>query len=224
MSSSPSLPELPDGFRGRVRLFPLPNLVLFPHAAQMLRVFEPRYRAMFEDAVRDDALITMAKLAPNWEQDYYDRPAICPVVCLGKIVSHTQEPSGDYRFLLQGLRRARLITELVEPFSYRTAQVKLLDDFYPVQTTAERGALQDRLRAGFERYLPDDPELRSQFAATLQGQLPLGVLTDIIAFTLGFSAEFKQQLLEECNVDRRAELLLEQMPAKRSFPPDFSSN
>ena len=32
-------------FGGKVRLFPLPNLVLFPHVMQPLHIFEPRYRA-----------------------------------------------------------------------------------------------------------------------------------------------------------------------------------
>src|SRR4051794_5768632 len=33
-----------SGFSGLARLFPLPNLVLFPHVVQGLHVFEPRYR------------------------------------------------------------------------------------------------------------------------------------------------------------------------------------
>jgi Lon protease-like protein len=42
-------------FSGKVRLFPLPNLVLFPHVLQPLHVFEPRYRQLMEDALDDDA-------------------------------------------------------------------------------------------------------------------------------------------------------------------------
>ena len=40
-----------EDFRGTARLFPLPNLVLFPHVAQPLHVFEPRYRQMMADAL-----------------------------------------------------------------------------------------------------------------------------------------------------------------------------
>ena len=32
-------PDLPSDFRGVVRLFPLPNLVLFPHVIQPLHIF-----------------------------------------------------------------------------------------------------------------------------------------------------------------------------------------
>ena len=31
-------------FDSKARLFPLPNLVLFPHVIQPLHIFEPRYR------------------------------------------------------------------------------------------------------------------------------------------------------------------------------------
>ena len=31
-----------DDFEGDIRLFPLPNLVLFPHVLQPLHIFEPR--------------------------------------------------------------------------------------------------------------------------------------------------------------------------------------
>ena len=53
-------------FRRRARspaspgLFPLPNLVLYPHVMQPLHIFEERYREMLEDALAGDKLIAMA--------------------------------------------------------------------------------------------------------------------------------------------------------------------
>src|SRR5436309_2528627 len=49
-----------ETFTGTARLFPLPNLVLFPHVVQPLHVFEPRYRQMTADALAGDRLIAMA--------------------------------------------------------------------------------------------------------------------------------------------------------------------
>ncbi|HEY2760280.1 MAG TPA: LON peptidase substrate-binding domain-containing protein, partial [Pirellulales bacterium] len=46
-----------EEFSGRARLFPLPNLVVFPHVMQPLHIFEPRYRAMLEEALASDRLI-----------------------------------------------------------------------------------------------------------------------------------------------------------------------
>ena len=40
--------DLPEGGTGEVRLFPLPNLVMFPHVMQLLHIFEPRYCTMLK--------------------------------------------------------------------------------------------------------------------------------------------------------------------------------
>ena len=54
----------PDQFSGQARIFALPNLVMIPHVMQALHIYEPRYRAMLEEAIEDDRLIAMAVLAP----------------------------------------------------------------------------------------------------------------------------------------------------------------
>ena len=63
-------------FGGVARLFPLPNLVLFPHVVQGLHIFEPRYRQLMADALAADRLIALVLLKPGWEKDYDGRPAI----------------------------------------------------------------------------------------------------------------------------------------------------
>ena len=79
----------PNEFSGRVRLFPLPNLVMFPNVMQPLRVFEPRYIEMVEDALAGDRLIAMGLLEPGWEHEYDGRPpGRAPLACLGKIATH----------------------------------------------------------------------------------------------------------------------------------------
>ena len=95
-------------FSGRARLFPLPNLVLFPSVVQPLHIFEPRYRQLMEDALKDDRLIAMALLQPGWEDDYYKNPPIYPVVCLGRVHKEERLPDGRWNLLLHGLARARV--------------------------------------------------------------------------------------------------------------------
>jgi Lon protease-like protein len=68
-------------FCGVARLFPLPNVVLYPHVMQPLHIFEERYREMLEDALAGDKLIAMAMLEPGWEADYDSRPPISPDAC-----------------------------------------------------------------------------------------------------------------------------------------------
>src|SRR5512135_1984732 len=86
-----------------VPLFPLPNVVLFPRAVLPLHIFEQRYKVMTADALAGRRMVAMAVLRPGWERDYYHKPAIHPVVCVGRILSSEQLPDGNYNFLLQGI-------------------------------------------------------------------------------------------------------------------------
>jgi Lon protease-like protein len=54
-------------FRGKVRLFPLPDLVMYPHVMQPLNIFEPRYVEMLNEALDSDGLIAMSVLRPKKE-------------------------------------------------------------------------------------------------------------------------------------------------------------
>src|SRR5438045_8841119 len=108
-----------------IPLFPLPNVVCFPRAVQPLHIFEDRYTIMTADVLATNRLIAMALLKPGWEKDYYQAPAIEPVVCVGEILSWEQLPDGKYNFLLQGRTRARVISESKWK-GYRVAELSAL--------------------------------------------------------------------------------------------------
>lgn len=225
----------PEGFSQKVRLFPLPNLVMFPHVLQPLHVFEARYRDMLEDALADDQLIAMALLAPGWEKDYDGRPPVYPVACLGKVATHQRLDDGRYNLLLQGLCRVTVLRELDSTRSFRQAEVQVQEDYYPPDGSGERANLQRKLLDQFKQVLPDLPDAQEPLNQLLGNPLPLGVLTDIVAYTLDFELSFKEQLLGELNVNRRAALLDARLASTAhrpqnpwvlgdKFPPDFSTN
>jgi uncharacterized protein len=225
-------------FTGAVRLFPLPDLVMFPHVVQPLHIFEPRYRDMLNDALDSDGLIAMSFLAPGWESDYEGRPDLLPHVCVGKVITHQRLHDGTYNLLLLGMRRARIICELPPEQSFRQAEVELLDDVYCPDGELERPELQAKLTEQFQQALPlaNNAANAGALGELLSSEAPLGVLTDLVSFALPLSAPLKRELLAECDVDRRAQLLLEaltqSLPSpsastdqpKRRFPPRFSRN
>src|SRR5271163_2101154 len=102
-------------FKGTARLFPLPNLVFFPHAMQPLHIFEPRYRQMTADALAGDRLIALVLPRPGWEADNTGRPALHPVACVGRILAEQRLSDGRYNILLRGLSRVRIIDEVPGP-------------------------------------------------------------------------------------------------------------
>jgi len=213
------------------RLFPLPGVVLFPHAVLPLHIFEPRYRQMTEDALAGDKLVTIVQLKPGADADAL-APELEEVGCLGRILSHERLPDGRFNFLLLGLKRVRLVRELPSSRLYRTAQTELIEDedrYGPNEP--RRGELIRLFRTIAERH----ESLGDDFDTLLQSGISLGALTDIMAHALGLPADMKQSYLNDACVERRVESLVEllgqlanQMPVLThsvgSFPPEFSLN
>jgi uncharacterized protein len=220
--------DIPE-FSGSCRLFPLPNVVLFPHVILPLHIFEPRYRQMTRDALDDDQLVTIVQLRPSPPGSPAVEPAsIMNVACLGKIVQHDLLADGRYNILLLGCKRVRLNGEVASGKLYRIAAATVLED------EKAEGADEPRRAELIELFLEAlqlrhrvDPDL----SQLLQSGLPLGVLSDVIAHALDLPAPFKQTLLDEPRVDCRVASLLPalrnlvgRVPPARGFPPAFSAN
>jgi ATP-dependent Lon protease len=224
-----------ERFSGVARLFPLPNLVVFPHVMQPLHIFEPRYRAMLEEALGGDGLIAMAILAPGWEKNYAGRPPLRPHACLCKVATHQHNADGNYNVLLLGAKRIEIVRELPPAKPFREAEVRLCHDDYQEDAAAGRLSRQRRLLELFKQSLPKLAETAEGLDQVLGKHIPLGMLTDIVAYTLELgkgkeNLDRKEKLLAESNVDRRVEMLFEYLSTAAKgeepsiFPPPFSDN
>ena len=230
MSDEP-LAFSPDQFSGQARVFPLPNLVMFPHVMQALHIFEPRYKAMLEEAIESDRLIALGILAPGWEEEYEGRPKLRANACLCRVATHQRAPDGTYNVLLLGVRRLRLVRELPPKKLFRVVESEIVEDFIPDDARPEDAAqLQHQLLAAFKRSMPKIPDAYEQLDQLLGSQITLGMLADIVAYTIDLDLDWKLRLLAECDVLRRARLLLEAIAGRpaagsaRRFPPEFSIN
>jgi Lon protease-like protein len=224
---------VPSDFSGVVRLFPLPDLVMFPHVVQPLRVFEPRYVAMLEHALADDQLLAMALLKPGWKQDDAGVPPIHSTVCLGRVITHGRLPNGSYQLLLAGLSRVRVERELSTSLPYRQARAALMPDRYRDGEDQSGGPLRKELLDAFIRLQPKGITSNPAVRQLLRDEIPLGMLVDVIAYAIPLPTPFKQRLLDDVFVERRTKRLIPQLvemakgtarEAVRVFPPAFSDN
>lgn len=224
-------------FGGKARLFPVPNLVMFPHVMQPLHIFESRYKEMLNEALDGDGFIAMSVLKPGWEPDYDSRPALMEHACLGRIVTHHRTEEGNYNVLLLGLKRIKIEAELLPLRSFRTAEVSVLDDFELPENDDRREELQTALGQRFEQSLPSGQPANPAFRELLSSEVPLSVLTDLVSFASPLGFQEKCALLAESDVDRRAQMLLEGLkslnsqpsdpdpePPRRGYLPPFSKN
>jgi len=220
----------PADFSGTARVFPLPNLVMFPHVIQPLHIYEPRYRDLLEDALAGDRLIAMAQLAPGWEKNYEGRPAVEPVACLGRVTTHVRLADGCYNLLLSGVARLALGRELKPTKSFRRMKARICFDRYPAKYAERKEAVQRQLFAAFRRALPKSAGAQNPLMQLHEADVDLAVLTDIMGFTLDLPLGLKSALLAESNVLSRARRLLNHLGGSSApsegptFPPEFSRN
>lgn len=189
--------QLTTDFTGDVRLFPLPDLVLFPGAIQPLHIFEPRYCEMLDQALASDHLIAMATLVSSSESSTIGTPPISPYICIGRVVAHEANHNGTHDILLAGLQRARIDGEIPSENAFREATVIVLED----ESTND---IDDEDRQILRELLNS---LKSSDAQLTPVDLPTGRLTDALAFHLRFPLDFKQMLLAEADVAARARII-----------------
>jgi Lon protease-like protein len=219
-----SLEKLPD----EVRLFPLPNLVLFPHVVQPLHVFEPRYRQLTADALAGDRLIAMALLQPGPEPDGGGEPPVFPVACLGQIIAHNELPDGRSILLLRGLGRVRILEETPTDRMYRMASVETMPDVAVLPLEETRAMRRKLAELILERFQGSDSD-KKQLQELFDSEMPLGGMCDVLSYQVPLSTAKKQKLLEETDVAVRARELIRALESiaprvPRKYPVAFSAN
>jgi len=176
-----------------IPLFPLPDVVLFPHMPLPLHVFEPRYRKMTADVMDSHKIIGMTLLKPGWERDYHGRPPVYPVGCAGVVEECRRLEDGRFNIRLKGVTRFRIVSEQ-DGQPYRLATVESLADEVGDATALESG--RRRVLAAIGR-AADGPS----FLVT-QPELPPELFVNAVCQALSLSPVEKQSLLD-CDTLRR---------------------
>src|ERR1700754_2618263 len=95
-----------------IPVFPLPGALLLPRGQLPLNVFEPRYLAMVDDALRDGhRIIGMIQPDPAHPGNP-EKPGLYSIGCAGRITQIAE--TGDSRYVLQltGVVRFRVAEEM----------------------------------------------------------------------------------------------------------------
>jgi Lon protease-like protein len=193
-----------------VPLFPLPNIVLFPRAVLPLHIFEERYKTMTADVLAGERQVAMALLRPGWEKNYYGRPGVEPVVCVGTIPPTAWErlPDGKYNFLLEGHTRAVIERELPDTNKpYRIARLRALEQVPVLEI--DLGDVRQRLAQLFNEGAFAHTSIAKQFRQMLTSPLATPDVCDLIAFNVLDDVQVKQTLLAEVDVRARVERTVE---------------
>ncbi len=231
---SDDAPAIRVNFNRPMPIFPLREVVLFPHAAIPLHIFEDRYREMVADALDASGQIAMAVFeGERWTEEYHGRPPVRPAVCVGQILHHESLPDGRFNVILQGVCRARIEEEIPDEDSatlYRTARLE------PVGVNASDEGLDDsreRVRDLLDTaQIKQFVDLRGEpIAETIMGYIdrpdvPTAAVLDLVGHLIVREPNVKYGLLAEPDIELRAEMVehelrhLRTMIAKASLQVD----
>ena len=162
---SPSDAELEHAL-GRLPMFPLPGVVLLPHALLPLHIFEDRYRAMTRDVLKGSRFLTVSLIAPG-ELETAERPAVQRIAGVGEIMMAHELPDGRFNLVLRGRARIRIDEELRTSRPYREIAATVLPDLLVLDDAELRDADQS-LRALVGQLadaIPDGGEILRQVVA-----------------------------------------------------------
>ena len=186
-----------------IPVFPLPGALLLPRCQMPLIIFEPRYIAMVDDAMRSHRVIGMVQPETGSTKG---KPPLYRLGCAGKITSFAETDDNRYLVTLTGLARYRIEDELTVITLYRQCRVDFLpfaDDFSaePGRTEVDRDGLLRTLRSFAEAHsLPIDWEGVDN--------APNDMLVNALSMMCPFGPKEKQALLEAPDLKVRADVLI----------------
>ncbi|PZR18561.1 MAG: ATP-dependent protease [Archangium gephyra] len=189
----------------RLKVFPLPPVVLLPGSAAPLHIFEPRYREMVKDALETDGMFALAQVMPGQEALLSGAPALEEMVCIGTIGMHEAVEDGRYNLVLVGLVRARLKRELPSQRQYREFEAELVED-EDVQPGTD-----DALKNAVVELVARVPTEVGKRVAQVASRVSGGALADVIASTFLQDPQRRFEVLNETDVAARLAVVTEEL-------------
>lgn len=117
MMNDPAFTALPYDLPDDLPIFPLTGVLLLPRGQLPLNVFENRYKAMVDDALRSDRLIGIIQPRTTGLLTGDD---LFTTGCAGRITSFTETDDGRYEIALKGVCRFHVASEKpLSPGGYR---------------------------------------------------------------------------------------------------------
>ncbi|HAW49055.1 hypothetical protein rosmuc_03468 [Roseovarius mucosus DSM 17069] len=198
MTHTLDLPEI-------IPVFPLSGALLLPRSRLPLHLFEPRYLAMLEDALKTPGRL-IGMIQPNRVPGREGGTGLHAIGCVGRVTQFSETEDGRYMITLTGLSRFRVLEE-VEGFTpYRRARISWSGferDLGPVDNDLgfDRRAFLKLLARYFEAR-----DLQTDWDSLKEAEDEL--LINSLSMLLGFEPEDKQALLEAPSLSTRRETLV----------------
>jgi len=196
----------PGDLPATIPIFPLPGALLLPRGLLPLNIFEPRYLAMIDDALRSGhrliGMIQPDTAHPGSEH----RPNLYKIGCVGRITQLAETGDGRYLIQLTGIARFRIEEEISTTTEYRQCRVSynsFVDDFSARK--GEDAVDRDRVLRALSDFLKAN-DLKADWDGIKNA--PNEALVNALAMMCPYGSAEKQALLEAPDLKTRAEILV----------------
>jgi ATP-dependent Lon protease len=184
-----------------IPLFPLPNLVLYPHIVVPLHIFEERYKLMINgclDAGEAFGLVLLRKGTDEEREDTIHRVGVT-----ARIVEVERLDQGRMNILCEGERRFR-IYRFTQQKPYWKGSVEFIEDREPpsAESLYEQVAELYRSVASLSATLSGSQEAELSLPDSATD------LSFMVSYVLDIDSEEKQKLLEMDSTGERLRMLL----------------
>lgn len=187
-----------DQLPAEIPVFPLDGVLLLPRGQLPLNIFEKRYLAMVDDAIRADRLIGM--IQPQNEKTLFRTG------CVGKIISFNETDDGRYLITLKGVCRFGVHQELAQANGgYRRVRAAWGDYKNDLNPAGCLNIDRERLKTALRTYF-DIQGMNCDWNA-VDGASDEKLIT-CLAMVCPFDSGEKQALLEAACCKTRAELFI----------------
>jgi uncharacterized protein len=189
-----------------IPVFPLPGALLLPRGQMPLNIFEPRYLAMIDDALRAGHRLIGMIQPDSAHPGPAEKPNLFKVGCVGRITQIAETGDGRYLIQLTGIARFRIDEELAVTTPYRQCRVvyaPFADDF--VARKGEEAVDRERLLQALSEFLRAN-DLKADWEGIENA--PNEALVNALAMMSPYGTAEKQALLEAPDLKTRAEILV----------------
>jgi uncharacterized protein len=185
-------------------VFPLAGALLLPRGQLPLNIFEPRYLAMVDDALKTNRIIGL--IQPNSEDSSSAPPALLSVGCAGRLTQFAETGDGRYLVTLTGIARFRIVEEIAALTPYRQCRVEFSGFFSDFTPRAGEEAVDRDSVLRTLRQFADANDLQIDWQSIREA--PNEALVNALSMMSPYGPREKQALLEAPNLQRRAEVLV----------------
>ncbi|MGL4635890.1 MAG: LON peptidase substrate-binding domain-containing protein [Beijerinckiaceae bacterium] len=185
-----------------IPVFPLSGALLLPRGQMPLNIFEPRYMAMIDHAMKHDRLIGMIQPHP----DRTDAGLNYQIGCAGRITQLAETGDGRYLLTLTGIARFKIVRDAADKTAFMQFKVdwsSYEQDYKPRfgEDDVDRKAVLGALKSFSEvNDVPVDWDSVKD--------APNEALVNALAMMCPYGVREKQALLEAADLKTRGDLLV----------------